>query len=94
MIMTIKGDEVSEFLEIKYMGSDPENIGEVFFSYEMLGNSGSGRRYLDSTTKSITFRTSSQGGLIPYNPEDSINLIIKWNKKEESFELKREQGKQ
>lgn len=89
MVMTIKGNEASEFMEIKYIGSNPDDIGEVFFIYQMPGNSVSGRRHLDRVTKSITSHTSSQGGFIPNNSGDNINLRIEWNKKEEIFELQR-----
>ncbi|WP_207646682.1 hypothetical protein, partial [Thermosyntropha lipolytica] len=72
-----------------YIGANPDDTGEIFFSYQMPGNSVSGRRHLDRATKSITSYTSSQGGFIPHNFEGNINLRIEGKGKEENFELQR-----
>ncbi|WP_207646681.1 hypothetical protein, partial [Thermosyntropha lipolytica] len=72
-----------------YIGANPDDTGEIFFSYQMPGNSVSGRRHLDRVTKSITSYTSSQGGFIPHNFEGNINFRIEWKGKEENFELQR-----
>ena len=80
-------------MAIHYKGSLSElaSVKKLSYFYEVANGGGSDTREFDEPTKDVTF-TLSGGGTSTMDEDEVIEVTIKWDSFEESFEL-RSKGK-